>query len=103
MYGNAAVSGNTAYSSYRSSSASSYSDGGGVYIGGGSFTKIGGVIYGNNEADATLQNIIVVQGDKLTYSGSAIYADNSHRRDTTVTAEQNMTKSDSSYTGQWTD
>jgi hypothetical protein len=56
-----------------------------------SFTKTGGIIYGK-EADPTLRN-----GDY------AVYADSTHYRENTVSAEQNMSKNGTTYEGQWTD
>jgi hypothetical protein len=90
------ISGNSA----SASSSSSY--GGGVYVTTGiSFTKTGGTIYGYTENDP-LSNTVrrnVVQTGK----GHAVYVNATHYRDTTVTADQDMSKSGSDYTGAWTD
>jgi hypothetical protein len=68
----------------------------------GTFTKIGGTIYGYTENDP-LSNT-VKQGDAVyTDRGHAVYANATHFRDTTVTAYQDMSKSGSDYTGAWTD
>jgi hypothetical protein len=125
MSGNATVSGNTASASYSnsggggvyvggsftmsggtisgntasySSSVNYSSSGGGVYVG-GTFTKTGGVIYGSNEANQALRNVLTGQ---TTY-GAAVCADSTHKRETTVGAGQNMSKSGSTYAGQWSD
>jgi hypothetical protein len=91
MSGSAAVSGNT---------VSGY--GGGVYLQrltGSTFTKNGGVIYGSETTtDATLRNVVTVDIN----TGAAIYVDDNHRRETTVST--NMSKSlSSAYIGQWSD
>jgi hypothetical protein len=84
------------------SGSGSYSYGGGVYASGGTFTKIGGTIYGYTEDDP-LSNT-VKQGDAVqTGRGHAVYANATHFRDTTVTALQDMSKSANVYTGVWTD
>jgi hypothetical protein len=111
MSGNTAVSGNTASASFaRSDSLGSF--GGGVSISvssgnGSTFTKTGGVIYGNDEADTTLQNIVKVADTEQTNSGTAIVVRTissiTQCRETTVTVGQNLTVSHPSYTGQWTD
>jgi hypothetical protein len=88
LSGSATVSGNT---------ASYY--GGGVFINNGSFTKTGGVIYGSNETNASLRNIVTGQ----TTSGAAVYKDSTHRRETTASTGQDMYNSGSTYTGQWND
>jgi hypothetical protein len=74
--------------------------GGGVYVY-NSFTKTGGVIYGAS-SDAS-SNKATTHGIIETNRGAAVYADSTHRRDTTVSTEQNMSKSGSSYTGAWSD
>jgi hypothetical protein len=87
MSDNTAVSGNTASSSY-------HAYGGGVDVG-GSFTKTGGVIYGTSES---------ANSNTASTGGAAVYVDDTHRRNTTVTAEQNMSRTSAGvYTGAWTD
>jgi hypothetical protein len=94
MSDTAEVSGNT-----------SSGNGGGVYISSGSFTKTSGTIYGSDETDPVLRNVVknsegVVQADR----GAAVYVDASHRLETTVDAEQNISvTSERVYDGQWTD
>jgi hypothetical protein len=89
MSGNAEVSGNTA------SSTSAY--GGGVYVSksGASFTKTGGIIYGSNETDTSLRNVVTGSNHK----GAAVYLDSTHLRNTTVSAEQDL--STSGLTNKW--
>jgi hypothetical protein len=131
LSGSAAVSGNTATSGgggvYVSSNTySTSSDGGSVYLtssfimsggavsgntstfGGGvyvngDFTKTGGIIYGSNETNPTLRNTVTGQ----TNSGAAVYEDDTHRRETTVGAAQNLSASgpysQRTFTGQWDD
>jgi chitodextrinase len=103
--GGGEISGNTVNNS---SSNSNSSSGGGVYfsnIGGSSeFNKTGGVIYGSSESGTDtngkpLKNEVTGQ----TSRGAAIYINSSHRRETTVTREQNLSKTGADYTGQWTD
>jgi hypothetical protein len=63
----------------------------------GNFTKTGGVIYGSNETNTVLRNV------GGTTSGAAVYVASNRKRENTVTAAQTMSKSGSTYTGQWTD
>jgi hypothetical protein len=85
MSDNATISGNRAYD-----------QGGGVYVrSGGSFTKTGGIIYGKTETNIALQNML---GLAVTNEGVAVYVDAKHRRETTVSADQKMIKSGSTYT-----
>jgi hypothetical protein len=102
MSGSATVSGNTASAS-SSTSTSTY--GGGVYVvASGSFTKTGGVIYGAGVGANS--NAVKISDTERINRGAAIYVDIDHWRDTTVNAESeqnSMSKSGSTYTGQWTD
>jgi hypothetical protein len=78
-------------------------------FGHGSFTKTGGIIYGNYEKDLDLRNTVKADGMEQTNRGAAVYRDASYRRETTVGAEQNLSASYSyssnrwTYTGQWED
>jgi hypothetical protein len=132
MKAGAKISGNSTSAS-GASSATSYSSGGGVYAstftmeggeisgnsasssgvtsyysgGGGvcalTFTKTGGTIYGYTEDDP-LSNTVKQRGGVVqTGKGHAVYANDTHFRDTTVTADQDMSKSGNDYTGAWTD
>jgi hypothetical protein len=102
MSGSATVSGNTA--SCIASYDPSFSWGGGVSVGSnGSFTKTGGVIYGRNEG--TNSNVLKTGGTEHTTGnyGVAIYESRGRWRNTTITTEQYLTKSGTSYTGYWYD
>jgi hypothetical protein len=77
--------------------------GGGVCVSGGSFTKTGGIIYGKNEGTNSNNVFLGLGVVEQTDAGAAIYSDSSHRRETTVGATQNLSKSGSTYTGPWTD
>jgi hypothetical protein len=92
MSGSASVSGNTASEK-----------GGGVWVkeDSGSFTKTGGIIYGAK--DGANSNMVRINSAVQTDKGAAVYADDIHLRETTVTAAQNLTKKGYNYTGQWTD
>jgi hypothetical protein len=76
-----------------------------VYLASGSFTKTGGVIYGSNETNPALRNIVKnSEGVEQTGQGAAVYVDSTHRRETTVSAAQNLSvTSDGTFTGQWDD
>jgi hypothetical protein len=93
MKGNAKITGNT--------TTGEYASGGGVYVSSGSFTKTGGIIYGSNESDAALRNVVKNEDDEeQTDKGAAIWADYDHRRETTVGTGQDIY---ASYSGnQWT-
>jgi predicted outer membrane repeat protein len=92
------VSGNTA----------SGGRGGGVNVASGSFIKTGGIIYGSNETDVTLQNVVKdSSGVKQTNRSATVYGDSAHRRETTVTADQNLSaiynNRQWTFEGQWSD
>jgi hypothetical protein len=89
MKGNSKISGNKA--------DSIGIGGGGVYVEcDGNFTKTGSTVVANS-------NTVKINGTGQTNKGAAVYVDSTHRRETTVSAGQNMSKSGSSYTGQWND
>jgi predicted outer membrane repeat protein len=119
MRGNATVSSNTTsgsgggvYSSSSTIGSFAMSDsvaifgntasksGGGVYVD-YNFAKTGGIIYGSYESNPTLRNVVTGQTDK----GAAVYADDTHHRETTVGAGQNLSKhwSERNYIGAWSD
>jgi hypothetical protein len=66
------------------------------------FTKIGGTIYGYTENDP-LSNTVKQNDAVQTGRGHAVYAYSDHYRDTTVAANQDMSKNGNDYTGVWTD
>jgi ribosome-associated protein YbcJ (S4-like RNA binding protein) len=74
-----------------------------VYVVGNStFTKTGGIIYGASAGANS--NTVKINGVVQTNKGAAVWTgDTTHRRETTVGAGQNLSKSGSTYTGQWTD
>jgi predicted small secreted protein len=94
MSGSATISGNTATSS-----------GGVAVFNDAAFTKTGGVIYGSNETNTSLRNVVKdAEGAEQTDRGAAVHADSTHRRETTVGAGQNLSRtSDETYTGQCSD
>jgi hypothetical protein len=103
MSDNAAISGNTATAR---SGDTSY--GGGVYVASGNFTKTGGIIYGSDETEATLRNVIKNSEGVVQYRwGAAVYANSSYRCETTVGTVRNLSVvydgSQRTYTGQWDD
>jgi hypothetical protein len=83
MQDNASISGNTA------SDIDGYGYGGGVYVGGGTFTKIGGVIYGSNETGNDSGGKVLK--NTTNYEGAAVFCDSPVKyRNTTVGLTQNL-------------
>jgi predicted outer membrane repeat protein len=117
MSGSAAVSGNTAdqgggvyvgnsfimSGSVTVSGNVAWEKGGGVWVNekSGSFTKTGGIIYGAKDGENS--NTVIINGVAQTGMAAAIYGNDIHLRETTVTATQNLTKKGYDYTGQWSD